>query len=74
MQIPVAVENSGERDEFIAVQQVSGIRREAVSQFIKHISRLIKGSAQRCVSSLAKIGKTQNHDARVSPHKSGVVT
>lgn len=68
----VAVENRGKRAGFIAMQQVSGIRREAVSQFVKrHLSpdQRVRSDA---LPSLAEIGKTQNHDARVTPpHKAG---
>ena len=63
----IAVENRGKHAGFIAMQQVSGVNRETVSQFVKrHLSpdQCVRSDA---LPSLAEIGKTQNHSARVTP-------
>lgn len=60
-------QTGGKRAGFIAMQQVSGINREAVSQFVqRHLSpdQRVRSDA---LPSLAEIGKSQNHDARVTP-------
>ncbi|SER03803.1 ISXO2-like transposase domain-containing protein [Nitrosomonas sp. Nm51] len=63
----VAIENREKRAGFIAMQQVSGVNGETVSQFVKrHLSpdQCVRSDA---LPSLAEIGKTQNHTARVTP-------
>ena len=63
----VAVENREKRAGFIAMQQVSSVNRETVSQFVKrHLSpdQCVRSDA---LPSLAEIGRTQNHAARVTP-------
>lgn len=68
----VAVENREKRAGFIAMQQVSGVNWETVSQFVKrHLSpdQYVRSDA---LPSLAEIGKTQNYIARtIPPDKAG---
>jgi transposase-like protein len=65
--ILVAVENRGKCAGFIAMQQVSGINRETVSQFVKRHLASDQSVRSDALPSLAEIGKTQNHVPRVTP-------
>lgn len=68
--ILVAVENRDKCAGFIAMQQVSGINRQAVSQFVQQHLSPKQHVRSVALPSLTEIGKTQNHDARVTPpHK-----
>lgn len=65
--ILVAIENRGKCAGFIAMQQVSAVTRETVAKFVQcHLppSQLVRSDA---LASLAEIGKTQHHAARVTP-------
>lgn len=63
----VAIESREKRAGFIAMQQVSSVNRETVSQFVKrHLSpdQYVRSDA---LPALAEISKTQNHIPRVTP-------
>ena len=49
------------------MQQVSGINRETVSQFVKRHLAPDQSVRSDALPSLAQIGKTQNHAPRVTP-------
>lgn len=63
----VAIESRDQRAGFIAMQQVSGVTRDKVAQFVKR--HLPPGQWVRsdALPSLREIGKTQHHAARVTP-------
>lgn len=69
----VAVENRDTRAGFIAMQQVPAVTKETVAKFVQgHLppNQLVRSDA---LASLAEIGKTQHHAARVTPPgKAGV--
>jgi hypothetical protein len=55
------------------MQQVSSVNREMVSQSVKRHLSHDQSVRSDALSSLAEIGKTQNHTARVTPlDKAGV--
>ncbi len=63
----VAVENRDKRAGFIAMRQVCAVTRETVAQFVqRHLppNQLVRSDV---LASLAAIGKTQHHAARVTP-------
>lgn len=63
----MAIENRGKCAGFIAMQQVSAVTHETVAKFVQcHLppSQLVRSDA---LTSLAEIGKTQHHTARVTP-------
>lgn len=69
----VAVESRDTRAGFIAMQQVPSVTKETVAKFVQGRlppNQLVRSDA---LASLAEIGKTQHHAARVTPPgKAGV--
>jgi len=62
----VAIENRDQRAGFIAMQQVSGVTRDKVAQFVPRHLALGQWVRSDALPSLLEIGKTQHHAARVT--------
>lgn len=65
--ILVAVENRAKQAGFIAMEQLPAVTREAVAKFVKRHIPPSQFARTDALASLAGIGKTQHHAARVTP-------